>query len=50
MPETMLELIETNEAGNVTATYVQTATDNCQITRIDRIVSRSQIIAAKECH
>lgn len=39
MSKPTLELIETDEAGNVVATYVQTSTGGRNATRIDRIVT-----------
>lgn len=33
-----IQLIETNESGEVVATYVQTSTAKRDITRVDRIV------------
>lgn len=40
MVKERLEIIETDEAGNVTATYVQSSTDREGISRIDSIVRR----------
>jgi hypothetical protein len=39
-----LQLIETDEAGEVVATYVQSSTAKRDITRVDRIVSTLQQI------
>ncbi|THW04942.1 DUF647-domain-containing protein [Aureobasidium pullulans] len=38
MSGSTLELTETDEAGNVTATYIQTSTVKRNVTRIDRII------------
>lgn len=40
----MLQLTETDEAGNVVATYVQTSTAKRDVTRMDRIVTTSHQI------
>ncbi|KAI5239371.1 DUF647-domain-containing protein [Aureobasidium subglaciale] len=47
MSKPVLELIETNEAGIVTATYVQTSTAKRDVSRIDRIVIVLHTIIAK---
>ena len=39
MSGSTLELTETDEAGNVTATYIQTSTVKRDVVRIDRIVN-----------
>ncbi|KAI5199074.1 hypothetical protein E4T39_06469 [Aureobasidium subglaciale] len=46
MSKPILELIETNEAGIVTATYVQTSAAKRDVSRIDRIVIVRRIIIA----